>query len=213
MNNIKRERPSEKKSVLVQREKVLAPSLIPLNEKDILKDNGLTQGESDDLSFAIANLKPLQIKAAMLESSGTSRTLISEQLGIAVVTLNVWNQNEYYKKIIMINSTVLERQGRDFRIKQVKQIIAPAYVELIKRMRDPAKLAVMETKDIVDLITKMSREIRSELVITTKEDAEEGSELADLQRRRTHLAALKNQAIESLEHDSNIIQFPKIKAA
>ena len=66
----------------------------------------------------------------------------------------------------------------------------------------------MDTKDLLDIITKINKEIRSDMQIQNEGGAEEG-ELNDLQKRRNYLAKIQADGVRDIENDSNIIQFPK----
>lgn len=167
----------------------------------------LTEIENDELNQCLAYLKPNQLKSAMLEASGTSKQLIAAQLGLSPQTITSWKNDINYRKVIDINLALLDRQGREFRVKQVKNIIAPAYIELAKRMNDPVELANMEVMDIAKILKIMTNEIRMDLN-EAADSGSEYSELTDLQKRRNHIYAMQNSAIDDLESNSNIIQLP-----
>ena len=180
---------------------------IPLETEAVKPESDLTIEQSDILNQALATLKPNQLKAAMLESSGTSKQLIAIEVGVSPQTITIWSSDPNYIKVLDINKSILDKQGREFRVKQVKQIIAPAYVELIERMNDPVRRKDMETRDIVSIVKTMTNEIRLDL----SEAADSGgdyNELEELQKRRKFLAAQQNNAIDDLEKNSNIIQLP-----
>jgi hypothetical protein len=167
-----------------------------------------TYQEDENLRLIYSELSPAQINAARLESMGMiDRQLIASQCGVTPETITSWRSNPRYKQLVGLNLSIIDRLSRDSRISSVKQIIAPAFAELSKRMSDNNELKAMSTKDLILIITKMSNEIRMDTTVAVDDQSE--NDLVDLQRRRAYLQAEQQQEINRLKDNGKIIELPK----
>lgn len=195
MNKSARERPSTVK-------------IDQVKDSDVDPTTQLSSVDNEDLNYAYSQLTPQQIQAARFESFGISdRQLIANKVGVSPATISGWRKNDYYKKVIKVNVTIIENYGRKFRADVARQIIAPVYMELASRTNDPTQLIKMNTKDLLEILTKMTKEIRLDTIIASDNEGE--NDLVDLQRRRNALIADQAKAIEDLKEDGKIIQMPR----
>jgi len=173
-------------------------------------DSKLTSFEEDEsLRLIYSELSPSQVTAARLESIGTiDRQLIASQCGVDPQTITTWRKDEKYKKLVALNLSIIDRLSRDSRIAAVKQIIAPAFAELSKRMSDPKEISTTSTKDLIFIITSMNKEIRLDSNFATDKDSD--NDLVDLQRRRSHLQAEQQAEMQRLKDSNKIIEFPRV---
>ena len=169
----------------------------------------LSSKEEDVFNDLYEKLSPSQVKAAQLESTGTTDLrLIASHVEVTTRTISNWRNDEDYKKLISLQVAIIDRISREQRIAFAKQIVAPALAELMKRMSDPKEIKVMATKDLVTMIEKINKEIRMDSTVAT-DNSENSNEIAELQRRRKHLLAEQAVQVEKLKNNNNILEFPK----
>ena len=167
----------------------------------------LTDQEQEELNNSLAILTPEQYKAACLEAAGfTNRSMIAEKIGVSINTISSWRTNIDYQKAITLNVTIIDRMSRETRVKYDALIMTPVYAELIKRVNDPNELKLCSLKDLLEIVSKISRELRLDTMVAG--DSGDDSDLADLQKRRKLIQAKQGMALESIKTNTNIIQFP-----
>lgn len=168
----------------------------------------LSPEQQVELEIAYSELSPEQINCARLESTGISdRQTLATQFGKDVGTITSWRNNSNYQKIVKINLLYIQKVTREFRVDCSRQIIRNLSAEMIQRTNDPSRLAVMDTKDIADMLVKFNKEVRI--------DCDDGlptgdfeNDIMDLQRRR-QLLAKQQIEIERLKNNSNIVELPE----
>jgi len=169
----------------------------------------LTKNENDGMAEAYAYLNQNQITAARMESVGIiDRATIATQVNVSPETISTWRSNEYYKKVIAINTGIIDRMSREHRLKCVKTILAPAYAELIKRMEDKKELDDLRIAELLEIIRTMGREVRLD---TPKFDSlgEDKDELIELQRRHENaMLVARDIEIDKLLQNEKFISLP-----
>lgn len=163
----------------------------------------LSKSETDELNAAYTELTSAQLTAARLESSGIrDRSIIASQVGVDPQIISAWRRKSSYKKIIDINIKLIDKVSRETRESSAKMIISMCYANIINKISDSEYLNGMDIRDSLELITKLTKEIRLDLMVnadsTPKED-----ELAELQRRRNELPSETKPDL-----GKNIIQYP-----
>jgi hypothetical protein len=169
----------------------------------------LDDDQKELLDIAYGVLSPQQINAARMEAAGiTDRSLIAAQVSVTPQCITQWRTNEHYREVVKINVAIIDQAGRNFRVDCAKQIIAPAYAELMIRMGDKGKRERLDIKEILEVVTKLSKEVRSDTIVAT-DDNEEDNELRDLQRRRQFLVAKQGEAVRDMVKSGKIIVLPQ----
>lgn len=197
---MKRQRPIKKKRP--EPSLPIEPSKLPEDQVE------LTESEQDELNFIYGQLNSKQIMAARYEASGIrDRSLIASQLSVGPQAITDWRKDPNYQKLVRIKVGFIETMGIEFRLDCVRQITAPLYAELMKRMQDPEVLKNLSVKEIVDVLTKMGKEQREDQVFA--KDTSSDNELEQLRQARNFMLAAQKQAIENISANPNIIEMPR----
>ena len=167
-----------------------------------------SEKESEILNEIFSIVSPKQLKAARLEAAGFDATTIASQVKTHPQTITVWRKDPDYCKARDFFLSVINKQGLKFRLDCQRQIIAPAYAELIRRMNTPRVLKGLAQKELLDTIKIIGKETRLDGTNAGGED--ESEDLKGLQDRRKNNFSYAHQAaeIEKLKEDSKIITFP-----
>ena len=172
------------------------------------QDISFNKEENEILDEISTLISAKQLQAARLEAAGFDANMIASQVKTVPQTITVWRRDQDYIKAKNFFLSVINKQGLKFRIDCQRLVIAPAYVELIRRMNTPRILKSLDHKEILNTIKVVGKETRLDSVGVGATDSDE--DLLELQERRNKFSfATQAQAIEDLKKESNIITFPK----
>jgi len=184
-------------------------SRVPLHSGIAKEDTGYEFSEEEDsiLKDIGTDLTGNQYQAARMDAAGVDVSTIATSLNITRQTVSNWRGTTPYSQAKNLFISIINRQGLKFRLDCQRQIIAPAYAELIKRMSDPDRINDLGQKDLLDTIKVIGKETRFDSVGVGSGD--EHDELKDLQFRRQQFSIAKQaNEVKKLTQDSNIIVLP-----
>jgi hypothetical protein len=163
--------------------------------------------ESETLNDVLAILSGKQFKAARMEAAGFDATTIASTVKIHPQSITIWRKNIDYLKARDLFLSIINKQGLKFRLDCQRQIIAPAYAELIRRMNEKRIVMSLDHKSLLDTVKVIGKETRLDSIGIGA--GSEDDDLAELQKRRQDFSVAKQQeAIENIKRASNIISFP-----
>ena len=169
-----------------------------------------SEKESSVLKDILAVLSAKQYNAARMEAAGFDAVTIASSIKVSPQTITAWRINPDYLKARDLFLSIINRYGVKFRLDCQKQIIAPAYAELMRRMNEPRMVMRLDHKELLSTIKVVGKETRLDSVGIG--GGGEDEELKELQQRRNNFSHAKQaEAVENLTKDDNIISFPRIK--
>ncbi len=181
------------------------PSNPVITQEDTFK---FSEEESSTLKDVLAVLSAKQFKAARMEAAGFDAVTIATSIKVVPQTITVWRTNPDYLVARDLFLSIINRQGIKFRLDCQRQIIAPAYAELMRRMNESRIVMSLDHKELLSTIKVIGKETRMDAVGTG--GGEEDDELKELQERRSNFSrAAQATAVEDLKKDTNILSFPK----
>lgn len=187
------------------------PDTTPEKEEDSSDKNKaiLSKIDNPEIREIFSRLTPQQVRAAELDSGGmVNRNIIANKVGVNPGTISAWRQNDDYKQAVQIGVKILDSYGKQFRANFARLIISPALAELVNRMSDPIMVKTMATKDLVEIITRMQKELRLDTIIANDDSSGADSELGELQRMRNDEIIAQKESLKQLMSDGKIIEMP-----
>ena len=173
----------------------------------ISTDFEFSVNESNELKDLLAVLSNKQINAARIDASGMDTITIASSIKVAPQTITTWRSDYHYIRARNLFSTIINHQGLKFRLDAQRNIMAPAYAELMRRMVDPRIRMKLKQAELLKTIEIIGKETRLDQEFSGGDENNE--DLADLQRRRKNFSMAKQQqAIDEIKNDSKIIAFP-----
>jgi hypothetical protein len=168
----------------------------------------LSQQEAQDLAETLSLLSGKQFKAVRLDAAGVDTASIASAIGVVPATISNWRKDPYYLKARTLFISIINRQGLKFRLDCQRQILAPVYTELMRRMAIPGYIKGLDLKNLLDTLRIVGKETRLDAVAAGG-GSDEDEDLQDLQNRRKNFSVARQaQAVDSLKKQEKIIQFP-----
>lgn len=94
-----------------------------------------------------------------LAGTNLSKTDIAERIGISTAALNEWLKKDDFVKVLDRAINLVDQVDLEFRRKQVCKLLPALYEELLNRGAE-GDLEEIETKKLVDIISKLQHEQR-----------------------------------------------------
>lgn len=169
-------------------------------------DLAFTKEEEIAFSEVCEKLDAKKLHSARLDSTGMDTGKVANLLDVTTSTIRNWRREPHYQKAVNLFVSITNRYGIQFRIKVQREIMAPAYGELMRRMHSE-DLRTVSMRDLLSIIKTISEQFRIDTVRTSENS--EDDDLKKLQERRVEASYYEEQKreIEELAKDNRIIKF------